>query len=209
MSEQKPEYCIAFRRTYPELEDEINALVIEGYEVVSYGPGSQDVYPSAVMRLRLDAELMPRLDEVLPLAQLIRNERVDLEARIKALESDNLELHKTKAHVDDLTALDGRVNRTQETLARGDARLAEAKELVNGLGTALARYQDTHAETHRFGDARAREFGECDATLLKASLRQTVQLATLERRLAALEGDDTEHDAQRRDFEAHKWREGE
>ncbi len=58
---------------------------------------------------------------------------------------------------------------------------------VRALEADLERYQDTHAETHRFDDARAREFGECNATLLRASLKQTVQLAPLERRLAALQ----------------------
>ncbi len=107
MSEQKPEYHILSRRSYHELEYDLNALAAEGYELVGHSLGSQDIYPSVVLRLRLDAQLMPRLDELLALAEQVRNERVDLEARIKALEA------------------------------------------------ALSRYQDTHAETHKYLDARA------------------------------------------------------
>ncbi len=170
MSEQKKEYRIPFRQSYPDLEDAINELATEGYEVVSYGPATQDAYPSVVMRLRLDVEGMPRLDELLALAEQVRNERVDLEARLKALED-----METRTFIDHLECR------------------------AKALEAALSRYQDTHATTHQYLDARKvvsqdvmsrlteaeRRIESVDSTMADAVL---ARLAEIERRLAAVEG---------------------
>ncbi len=66
--------------------------------------------------------------------------------------------------------------------AKQDGRLNAIVGKQKEMEAALSRYQDTHAETHRYIHVQMREFGECDVTLLKASEKQQARLDTLERR---------------------------